>query len=324
MDGGQGVGGVVVGHGPIQPDHRGLSVVTLGVAAGPAIRGTENGIATAVVVNDRFYMVDFGLGCTRAAHEAGLRGQKLAAGFITHLHSDHVAELPAFLLYNWGSPVNGYTQPVPFYGPGQDPDIVAAGTALAGTRGLFDGIREAFSYDIDVRVRDEGRPPLDNLLRAHEICVPPRGSTDIFPVYADELVSVHAVLVDHPPVFPAVAFRIDTEFGSVTLSGDTAHCPALARLARGTDLLIHEAVNVDFYRDAGFDGAFLKHQIASHTSPEDAGRIAHDAGAGHLVLSHLAGSAPREWWSERAGNTFGGPITVATSGAVFKVRQTTV
>ena len=53
---------------------RGLHVVTLGTAAGPAIRSECPGIATAIVVDGRFYLVDFGLGVTRAAHAAGLRG----------------------------------------------------------------------------------------------------------------------------------------------------------------------------------------------------------------------------------------------------------
>ena len=48
-----------------------VELITLGTAAGPAIRGPENGISSALVVGDAFYMIDFGLGCTRAAHQAG-------------------------------------------------------------------------------------------------------------------------------------------------------------------------------------------------------------------------------------------------------------
>ena len=80
-----------------------VELITLGTAAGPAIRGPENGISSALVVGDAFYVVDFGLGCSRAAHEAGLRGKDFAAGFVTHLHSDHVVELPGFLLWNWAT-----------------------------------------------------------------------------------------------------------------------------------------------------------------------------------------------------------------------------
>ena len=312
---------VVAADGPLPYTHRGLSVVTLGVAAGPAIRSSENGIATAVVVDDRFYMVDFGLGCTRAAHEAGLRGKDLAAGFITHLHSDHVAELPAFLLFNWGSPVEGFTAHVPIHGPGPDPSQRARGTRLAGTREMVGSLMEAFSYDIDIRVHDEGRPPLRGVVSAHDIPVPEAGSDEIFSVYEDDRVTVTGVLVDHPPVFPALALRFDTPYGSVTLSGDTARCPALAALARDTTVLVHEAVNLDFYREAGFTGAFLDHRRQSHTRPEEAGEIATLAGAQHLVLSHLAGRADAEWWRERAQCGYAGPVTVAHSGAVLHVES---
>lgn len=98
-----------------------------------------------MVVNARFYMVDFGLGCTRAAHEAGLRGRDLAAGFITHLHSNHVAELPAFLLFNWSAPVEGFTAHVPIHGLGPDPSQRACGIRLAGTREMVSSLMEAFA-----------------------------------------------------------------------------------------------------------------------------------------------------------------------------------
>ncbi|WP_420176720.1 MBL fold metallo-hydrolase [Luteococcus sp. OSA5] len=293
--------------------HRGLTVVTLGVAAGPAIRGPENGIATAIVVDDRFYLVDFGLGCTRAAHEAGLRGQRLAGMFITHLHSDHVAELPSYLLFNWGRPVEGLESPVPVIGPG--PDTGRADGSLAGSRELVDSILKAFSYDLDIRIQDEGRPELGRLLEVMEL-------EDSFDaptvVFEDSHVRVHATSVDHPPVHPAYAYRFETAHGSVTISGDTTFSPALIELARETDLLVHEAVNIDFYRGKGFSGAFLNHQLQSHTTPADAGRVAALSGARQLVLSHLAGRAEDSWWTAQAASTYAGPVTVAKSGMALR------
>lgn len=309
----------LLSNGPLPSDHRGLSVATLGVAAGPAIRGKENGIATAIVVDDVHYLVDFGLGCTRSAHEAGLRGRSLRAGFITHLHSDHVAELPAYLLWNWGTPVEGFTRPVELVGPGPDPAL--NGLSLAGTAGLVDGVLDAFSYDIHIRVGDEGRPILGDLIKVSEMKVPSPGSTEIFPVYEDDRVRVSATLVEHPPVFPAVAFRFDTEHGSVTLSGDTTECDALAHLAHDTDVLVHEAVNLPFYRGQRFPEAFVRHQEISHTTPEGAGRIAARAGARTLLLSHLAGPAEPAYWADAAATTYTGPVATAWSGAVHQVAK---
>jgi ribonuclease BN (tRNA processing enzyme) len=297
-------------------------LITLGTAAGPAIRGPENGIASAVAVGDSFYMVDFGLGCVRAAHHAGLRGRDFVAGFVTHLHSDHVVELPGFLLWNWGAPVDGFTREVQILGPGRD-ETHPNGSRLAGTRDMVEHTLQAFSYDVDIRVTDEARPDLGRLVKTTEIRTPAHGSADVgepFAVYEDELVRVTAVLVDHPPVRPALAFRFDTAAGSITFSGDTAECPALARLAKGTDILVHEAVNLEFFAERGFDPTFLNHQSESHTSPEGAGRIAAKAGAKRLVLSHLAGVATSEEWSRRARSTFPGPVDVARSGDRFALQ----
>ncbi|MCG2623186.1 MBL fold metallo-hydrolase [Arthrobacter sp. I2-34] len=298
-----------------------VELITLGTAAGPAIRGPENGISSALVVDGAFYMVDFGLGCTRAAHQAGLRGKDLAAGFVTHLHSDHVVELPGFLLWNWGSPVDGFTAPVSILGPGRD-ETHPAGDSLAGTSELVAHALKAYSYDIDIRVHDEARPDLASLLRTVDLATPAHGSADAarpFDVYEDSRVKVTGILVEHPPVRPALAFRFDTDAGSVVFSGDTAECASLAVLASGADVLVHEAVNLDFYAGKGFAPAFLNHQQISHTTPEGAGRVAAAAGVGRLVLSHLAGRAEPEWWSSRACAYFDGPVDVAASGQRFAV-----
>lgn len=298
-------------------------LITLGTAAGPAIRGKENGMASALVVDGKFYMVDFGLGCVRSAHQSGLRGQDFVAGFITHLHSDHVGELPAYLLWNWGEPVDGFTTPISLYGPGQDPGHVR-GSKLSGTRQLVSHTLDAFSYDLDIRVTDEARPEMDSLLDVQEIQLPDEaagGGHRPFVVYEDQRVRVSAVLVKHPPVFPAFAFRFDTVQGSVTFSGDTAECPALVELAHGTDILVHEAVNLEFFTAMGFSPTFINHQRESHTSPEGAGRVAEASGAKQLVLSHLAGVATASEWHERASSTFSGEVTVATSGQRFSLTR---
>ena len=299
-------------------NHSSTELITLGTAAGPAIRGRENGMASAVVVEDQFYMVDFGLGCVRSAHEAGLRGKDFKAGFITHLHSDHVAEFPAFLMWNWGAPVEGFAHPISIHGPGRDANH-PQGAELSGTRGLVDHTLEAFSYDLNIRVTDEARPVMSELIRPVEITLPETSSEDPFLVYEDDRVKVTAVLVDHPPVHPAFGFRFDTANGSITFSGDTAESDALVQLAHETDILVHEAVNLEFFASKGFDAAFLNHQQQSHTTPEGAGRIATASKAKRLVLSHLAGVATPEQWAAGAASTYAGPIEVATSGQRFSL-----
>jgi ribonuclease BN (tRNA processing enzyme) len=302
-----------------------MELITLGTQAGPAIRGQETGIASAIVVGDSFYMVDFGLGCTRAAHMAGLRGHRFRAGFITHLHSDHIIELPGFLLWNWGQQVDGFTSSVRLLGPGPDGDQ-PDGLEKAGTEEMVGHLMRAFSYDLSIRTRDEGRPPLADLIDVSDIRIEPEcastAAAGSFDVYEDDRVRVSAALVNHPPVQPALAFRFESEKGSVTFSGDTAECEALALLARDTDILVHEAVNLDYYSSRGFNAEFINHHRQSHTTPEGAGRIAKAAGAKKLVLSHLAGVAPAEYWRDSAALAYDGEIHVACSGDAYPVDRT--
>jgi ribonuclease BN (tRNA processing enzyme) len=116
-----------------------------------------------------------------------------------------------------------------------------------------------------------------------------------------------------------LAFRFETDAGSVVFSGDTAECDAMVVLANGADVLVHEAVNLGFYADKGFAPEFLNHQRIAHTAPDGAGRVAAAAGVGRLVLSHLAGRAEPQWWRSQAASTFDGPVDVAVSGQRFRI-----
>src|SRR5438132_522826 len=107
-----------------------------------------------------------------------------------------------------------------------------------------------------------GRPPLVPLVHAHE-------RTQGGVVMQDERVKVTTALVDHPPVVPALAFRFDCPDRSIVFSGDTNKSDNLVRLAKGADLLVHEALwvpAVDRLVARIPNAATLKkHIIDSHT-----------------------------------------------------------
>jgi ribonuclease BN (tRNA processing enzyme) len=58
----------------------------------------------------------------------------------------------------------------------------------------------------------------------------------------DENVKVTAALVHHPPVSPAFGYRFDTAHRSIVISGDTTPTKSLIELARGADVLVHDAL----------------------------------------------------------------------------------
>ncbi|RCS60909.1 MBL fold metallo-hydrolase [Microbacterium sp. JB110] len=317
-------------------------IVTLGTAGGPrwwADHAGEPrfGIATAVVVGDRWYLVDCGDGAGHQAKAAGLPMPALSGIFLTHMHSDHLVDLPGIVLFGAFELKSRSAGSIPIVGPGDRgrltplspqaswrPDPVAPERPTPGVAGLLDGLLAAFATDINDRIFDSlAKSPRDTF-EAREIDLDGvRGfdpdtavSPDMEPieVFGDDLVTVTATLVSHHPMAPAFAYRFDTEHGSVTISGDTAPCDNLVRLARDTDLLLHEAIDLDMlaaqYSDTAMLKATMDHHRRSHTTPADAGRIAARAGARHLALHHLVPShAHPEVW-HGAQQTFDGPLTI--------------
>lgn len=326
----------------MDPSNQAPYVITLGTAGGPRWwkdhHGTPRfGIATAVVVNGTWYLVDCGQGAGRQASVAGLSMADLGGIFITHMHSDHTVDLPSMLLFGAFELKNTPRGPIPVVGPGDRgklpplspratsiPAPVAPQRPTPGVAGLVDGLLGAYATDCNDRIFDSLAKSPTEQFEAREIELPAGTGfdpdTDVAPdmepfeVFRDDNVTVTAILVSHHPTAPAYAFRFDTGAGSVTISGDTAPCANTVRLARGTDLLLHEAINLDIlarqYTDAQMLRATMDHHRRAHTTAAEAGSIAAEAEARHLALHHLVPSySPPEAWAE-ARNTFDGPLSI--------------
>jgi ribonuclease BN (tRNA processing enzyme) len=138
------------------------------------------------------------------------------------------------------------------------------------------------------------------------------------PVTQDDNVKVTAIIVEHPPVKPALGYRFDFEDRSIAFSGDTAPFEAVAKMAKGADVLVHEVIYLP-----GIDRLLAripnavtlrKHLVDSHTTPEDVGRVAAQAQVKTLVLSHFVpGDDPTitdEMWTEGVRKHYQGPIVV--------------
>lgn len=248
-----------------------MRVVLLGTAGGPALRSGRSSPAAALIVDDVPYLIDCGYGVGRQLVDAKIGVTSLRAIFITHHHSDHNADLGNLLVLAWAS---GLRAPVDAYGPPLVTDLVELALRY-------------HAYDIAIRIPDEGRADPRALFVPHEIAGPGI-------VYEDERVTVEALLVPHPPVVPAYAFKFTSRDRVVVFSGDTAYSEALAEFARDADMLIHEVVlasALDRLLKLVPGAARLReHIIAGHTEAVDVGRIAALANVKHLVLSHFVPS----------------------------------
>lgn len=270
-------------------------LILLGTAGGPTPKPNRAAAAQVILVDGAAYVVDCGNGVGRQFVLAGIPLRSLRAIFITHMHSDHVADLGNLQWLAWS---DNLTTPVDSYGP----------PPLAAMQRQFLALNHV---DIDTRINDEGRPPLAPLMRSHEITRPGL-------VLDDGRVRVTAALVNHPPLVPSFAFRFDCPDRSIVISGDTSASPALVALARGADVLVHEILlesAVDgMVRNAPDARTLRQHLLASHSTGEQVGRAATAAGVKKLVLSHFVpGGAPfitDDVWLAAVRPYFAGEIIV--------------
>lgn len=270
-------------------------LILLGTGGGPRPRKANSAPAQVIVSNDAAYVIDCGDGVARQLVTAGVRLSQLRHIFLTHQHSDHNADYGNLILLAWTA---GLKTQVDCWGPPPLQEM---------TRHFM----EMNAYDIRTRIEDEGRVPLQPLVHVHELV---KGGT----IFEDQNVRVRATLVDHPPVVPAFGYRFDAPDRSIVISGDTRPSENLIELARGADVLVHEALyppGVDRLVAGVPNASSLKQSILSHhTTAEDAGRVAKAAGVKTLVLSHFVPpddpAITDQMWIDAARTHFAGRIVV--------------
>ncbi|MEE8295161.1 MAG: MBL fold metallo-hydrolase [Sphingomonadales bacterium] len=274
-------------------------VVLLGTG-NPNATPDRLGPATAIVVGGNVYLVDFGVGITRAvqaAKNAGLEAmsqENLTIAFLTHIHSDHTLGLSDLINTPW---ILGREEPLEVFGPKGVEDLVNH-TLLA--------------YQGDIKLRAEGTQPSNNTgwqAVAHEI-----GAGIVF---RDEYVTVTAFEVCHGQIKPSFGFRFDTPDKVIVISGDTTYCRALIEAAKGADILVHEV-----YSEAGFETLpedWKIYHSAHHTSASDLARIANEVRPGLLVLSHQIqwDDLPYELILEEVKKEYDGEVAFGNDGDVY-------
>ena len=265
---------------PAPPAH--TQVVLLGTGTPPA-DPDRSGAATAIVVNDTPYLVDFGAGVVRRAKSAvvdrgiaALNPVNLRVVFLTHLHSDHTVGYPDLILTPW---VLGRRVPLEVYGP-------------SGIKGMTDHVLEAYKADFETRINDRalytvGAFPEGHPVNAHEV----RPGV----VYKDANVTVTAFPTKH--AMESYGYRFDTADRSIVISGDTNPTQATIDACNGCDVLIHEVLTHDWLsRRPDFTAYAARH----HTTTSQLVELATKARPRLLVLYHASLSLRPAVDSERS------------------------
>jgi ribonuclease BN (tRNA processing enzyme) len=276
----------------------GTKLVLLGTGAGPVPGRARRMTSHVMVSNGAAYVLDCGLGVTNQFARIGLDFGTVRSIFITHHHPDHNIEYGPFLVIGW---IHGLKPSMIAYGP---PPL----------QQMTEDWIKSQAVTIGFWAQDFKMTPLT--------AVATRELLTAGPVMRDENVAVRSVLVQHPPVHPAYGYRFDFADRSIAFSGDTVPLESVAALARGADVLVHEAMympavdteireQIALGQHVTYDG-FMAHMLADHSKVEEVGRIATEAGVKTLVLSHLTPSsgATDEEWRAAAAKTFAGAIVV--------------
>jgi len=118
-----------------QPSSDNLRVVLLGTASGPSVALDQFGMSTLVEAGSTRLLFDCGRATTIRLTQAGIPIASVNRLFLTHLHSDHIIQIPDLFLVGWSS---GRTVPLEVWGPD-------------GTHDMMDALQRAYAFDIRVR-----------------------------------------------------------------------------------------------------------------------------------------------------------------------------
>jgi ribonuclease BN (tRNA processing enzyme) len=251
-----------------------LELVVLG-SGGPGATGRAGAGYVLLVDGTPRILVDAGPGTFVRFGEARLPIKDLDIVLLTHLHVDHVGELPGMIKARAVSVRSNINFRV--FGPGgstsdtdDDGQPAAHFPSTSHYIDLLFGKDGAFSY-------------LHDFAGTVDFQVTDLSGGDAPRVIVDDNGLMISAITGHHRDAPSVIYRVDYKGKSVTFSGDIdAHGhAALSRIAKGSELLVFNAVVLDPPNSP----AVL---YTLHTSPADIGKIAGAARVASLLLSHLS------------------------------------
>lgn len=233
-----------------------ISVQIIGSGAVRALPD-RGGPCYLVTIGQRRLLFDCGRCAVHNLHRLGTPVESIDEVYLTHLHFDHICDLPLLLLLSWN---NGREACLPIFGP----------------RGLDNflehGVRQAYREDVNSRIA-HGNRVRDKLdWAASEI-------TAEGLVYGNSTYRVETLATAHAGL-ANWNYRITIGDTVVVITSDSEPDQRLVEFCRDVDLLLIECSGTKaFYESVAFGGW--------HITPEDVGQIARDAGAKQVVLKHF-------------------------------------
>ncbi len=258
------------------------------LGAGTPVPSPERfGSSYVVRVGGDCIMFDCGPATTHKLSKAGLSPVDIDYLLFTHHHYDHDVDYPCFILSRWNLHV-GDENELQVFGPNLTEQL---------HHRLMDEHEGAFAHDWIARINH----PLSLNAYTSRGGVLPRPApsftvSDIGPgkVVKGSNWEITAAPAEHvEPYLDSLAYRIDSDEGSIVVTGDTRPCQTVTDLAAETDVLVCLCVYVQEEIEGTPEAEYM---CGSVTSAE----MARDAGAKSLVLVHQAEELDSPGETERA------------------------
>ena len=219
-------------------------------------------------------LFDCGPATTHKLVKAGISPTEIDTVFFTHHHFDHDADFPTFILTRWDQNVP-VDRVLSVYGPPPTTRF---------TNGIIDEETGLFAHDWLARVHHPGSQVTfadrGGVLPRHKPMVEPH---DMDPglIKQGPTWQITGAVAEHvQPYLDSLAYRIDTDEGSIVVTGDTRPCDSITDLARGADVLMMMCWESDEVV-SGTDHA------GATTSIAGAAETAAEAGVKQLVMVHV-------------------------------------
>lgn len=264
-----------------------VAVQILG-SGGPAINRNRASTSYLLWVGDQArVLVDMGGGAFHRFGQSQAKLSDLSLVGISHLHPDHTSDLPALF---WLSH-RARKEPLPIFGPTGSSVTPDFSTFLSR---LFDEKTGAFQL---LGTALGGAPSTSGGAVRLDVNVIDVTKTEPVTVFDRQGIVVTALGIPHGPL-PTVAYRVQTRNTSIVFSSDqTGTNPRFIEFAKGANVLImHLAIA------AGETNPL-------HAAPAVVGRVAQQAGAGRLIVSHI-GQFDLDAAIAELKTTYQGPLTV--------------
>ena len=270
-----------------------MRVTFLGTSAGVPTRSRNvSCVAFRPAQRGEVWLFDCGEGTQHQLLRSDLNISQITRIFITHMHGDHVLGLMG-LLATCG--MTAHARGIDIYGPRPIADYVREVSRRTQFQTNYplevhevkDGLifeddeyavtcaqlkhrLQAFGY----RVTEQDRPGHFDVARAQELGIPPG------PLYG-KFKRGERVTLDDGRTFDGADFLgPDLKGRVVAYCTDTTYCRSAVELARGADLLIHEAT----FAQAD-EGLAIR---STHSTAAMAARVASEAGARRLLITHFS------------------------------------